>query len=408
MRIATAWQAMDQNPLRFLVSAWPWRSLLYLITGVLVGAATLLAGALLTASALLLLVVVVGLALFVALVLGGVAVARLERWRLRLVDLDETPDPHRDPLEPGFRGWLATRLRERVTWRELGFAVLASTALAWLDLMVLGFTFGLPAASFQAAATDPTARAWTIVGVLVLASWPWSVTAWAGARAALTRTILGPRDAELGSDITDVAESRRELVDAFESERSRIERDLHDGAQQRLVSMSITLGLARHDAVDGSEPARQLDTAREQLAAALTELRDLVRGLHPQLLRDNGLAAALEDNAGHSPVPVTVDVELPRRLPEHIETTAYFVFTEAMANVAKHSGATAAHLFCRHRTDTLLLEITDNGAGGADPGAGSGLTGLAGRVAVVDGRLRVSSPAGGPTLIRAEIPCRFE
>lgn len=131
-------------------------------------------------------------------------------------------------------------------------------------------------------------------------------------------------------------------------------------------------------------------------------------GLKPRVLRDSGLEAALADTVSRSPVPVTVDVQLPRRLPEHIETTAYFVFVEAMVNIAKHSGATAARLFSRHRTDTLLLEITDNGSGGADPRAGSGLTGLASRIAVVNGRLRLASPSGGPTLLRAEIPCRFE
>lgn len=408
MRVSTAWQAIDQNPLRFLASAWPWRSLLYLLSGVLVAAASLLLAGMLAAGTLVLLIFVIGLALLMVLALSGVAFGRLERRRLRLVDLDKTPDPHREPLDPGLRGWLATRLRERATWRELGFAVLASTALGWLDLLVLSFTFGLPVVSVRAPVDDPTAWPWAIIGVVVFASWPWSVTAWAGARAALTRMVLGPRDSELGSDISDIGESRQELVAAFESERSRIERDLHDGAQQRLASMSMSLGLARLDVPDGSDLADHLDTASAQLATALSELRDLVRGLKPQVLRDNGLAAALEDTASRCSVLVTIDVKLPRRLPEHIETTAYFVFAEALANIAKHSGATAARLFSRHRTDTLLLEIIDNGAGGADPRTGSGLTGLAGRIALVDGRLRLSSPSGGPTLLRAELPCRFE
>ncbi|WP_240519522.1 sensor histidine kinase [Amycolatopsis antarctica] len=203
-------------------------------------------------------------------------------------------------------------------------------------------------------------------------------------------------------------ESRARLVTAFEAERVRIERDLHDGAQQRLVSLRMALGLARLDAPDGTALAVRLDDAQDQLATALAELRDLVRGLTPRTLTDNGLVAALEDSAARSPVPVTVDLRLPRHLPPQVESAAYFVFTEAMANIARHSGASAARLYSRHHCDLLVLEVSDNGTGGADPAGGSGLTGLADRVDVVDGRLRLSSPRGGPTLVRVEIPCRFE
>ncbi|RZT86279.1 signal transduction histidine kinase [Pseudonocardia sediminis] len=426
MRVATAWQAMDQRPLRFLATAWPWRALGYLLSGVIVGGVVVAAAVIGVSGIVVPLMVPAGLLLLTVWALCGPAVARLERWRLRLVDLDPVPDPHRAPFERGVRALLSTRLRERATRREAGYALL-TLVLSCLDAVVLGIAFVLPVSMFLSPVDDPRAWPAVIVGVVLLLAAPYTVTAWAGARATLARTVLGPRDAELGAELTDVAASRRRLVDAFEAERARIERDLHDGAQQRLVSVSMALGLARLDADDGSPVAHRLDDARTELTAALAELRDLVRGLNPQVLKDNGLVAALEDSAGRSPVPTTVDVSLPRRLPPHVEVTAYFVATEAMTNVARHSGATAARLHGRHQADTLLLEISDNGVGGATPGGraldsrapgsgepggrepgGTGLAGLAERLTAADGRLRLSSPPGGPTLLRAEIPCRFE
>lgn len=397
---------MDQRPLRFLATAWPWRALVHLISGAVLGGGVLAAMGILASGLIVAVMVPAAVLLLVAFAACGVGVASFERWRLRLVDLDPVPDPHRASLTPGFRALLRTRCRERATWRESGFAVL-TLVLGCLDLLVLGFAFAVPVLLFGAPVDDPRSWPWVLVGVVVLAMAPYVVTAWAGARATLTRTVLGPRDTELGDELTDVGESRRRLVDAFEAERARIERDLHDGAQQRLVSLSMTLGLARLDAADQTPLARGLDDAQAQLAAALTELRNLVRGLNPQVLADNGLVAALEDNADRSPIAITVDVSLPRRLPAHVEATAYFVATEAMTNLARHSGATAARVHGRHHADTLLLEIVDNGVGGACPDAGTGLSGLAERVGAVDGRLRLSSPPGGPTLLRMELPCRF-
>ncbi|ALE74053.1 histidine kinase [Pseudonocardia sp. EC080610-09] len=397
MRIATAWQAMDQQPLRFLATPWPWRSLGYLVTGAALGAVVLGAFAV-PGSGLVLggpaLAVGTGSLLVLAVLSAGRPLAALERRRLRLVDDEPLPAP---PRLPG--PWW----RAAVTWREVGFALLVATGLAALDACVLGFSLVLPVLLALSPVDDPAAWPLVIVGVLLLLAAPWTVTAWAGARAALTRTVLGPRGAELGPGIADVA--TRRLIGAFETERARIERDLHDGAQQRLVALGVTLGLARLDATDGSPAAARLDDARDQLGLALAELRDLVRGLDPRTLADDGLAAAVEDHAARCPVPTEVDLRPAGLLPPRVATTAYFVLVEALTNTARHSGARSATVTGRRHADQLVLEVRDDGRGGADPGSGSGLTGLAERVALAGGRVRLSSPPGGPTLLRVELPC---
>ncbi|GLW67714.1 histidine kinase [Kitasatospora phosalacinea] len=404
-RPSTAWQAMARRPWAFLASGWPWRAAAYLLSGVLVGAAAVLVLVAGLVAGLVLLVVLVGVAPLAGVVLAATAVAAVERWRLRLVDDDPAPDPHRPPSGPGPRAWVASRLTERATWRELGFTLVSACALWWLDVLVLAFAFGLPALCF--AATDGSTWPWTVFGALVLLASPWTVTSWAGARAALARTLLAPRDEELGAQLQEVRAARSRLLDAFDAERVRIERDLHDGAQQHLVALGLTLGLLDLD-LPADSPARpQLARAQRQLGDAHRELRDLLRGLNPPVLADHGLAAAVRERAGRLPLPVAVDLDLPGRLPPQLETHLYYLVSEALTNVARHSGASRAAVHGRYRADLLVLEITDDGAGGADPALGTGLTGLADRLAAVDGRLRVSSPPGGPTLLHVEVPCHF-
>ncbi|MET7732919.1 sensor domain-containing protein [Streptomyces sp. NPDC005402] len=405
MQPTTAWQAMAQRPLSFLTSSWPWRSLAYLSGGVVVGAAAVLVFTLGLAAGLALLVVLIGVAPLVGMVLVSTLVARVERRRLRLVDLDHLSDPHRAPDGPGLRAWTSTRLKEQVTWRELMFTLLSAAALWWMDLMVLAFSFGIPATTF--ASTGRETWPWTVFGAIVLLASPYTVTSWAGARAAMARTFLAPRDKELGEELREVRASQSRLLDAFDAERVRIERDLHDGAQQRLVSLGMTLGLMRLEVPEGSTQAELLTQAEAQLSTAHQELRALIRGLNPPVLADHGLVAAIEDYAGRFPIPVTVDLRLPERLPRKLETTMYYLINEAMTNIAKHSGATSAQVRGRYHSDLLILDITDDGHGGVDPEAGSGVTGLADRVTALDGRMRVSSPAGGPTLLHVEVPCRF-
>ncbi|MFI5801601.1 sensor histidine kinase [Streptomyces sp. NPDC051561] len=405
MRPTTAWQAMVQSPLSFLTSSWPWRSLGYLAGGVVAGAVVTALLAVGLAAGLVFAVAVVGVAILAGVVLGSTEVAALERARLRLVDLDPVPDPHRRPETPGAKAWITSRLKEQVTWRELTFTLISAAALWWLDLLVLLFSFGLPAVLI--ASIDGETWLWTVFSACVLLASPYTVTSWAGARAALTRTFLAPRDQELGEELREVRASQARLLDSFDAERVRIERDLHDGAQQRLVSLGMTLGMLRLDTPPDSPQSGLLAEAEAQLAIAQQELRALIRGLNPPVLADHGLVAAIEDYAGRFPVPVTVDLVLPARLARKLETTMYYLINEAMTNIAKHSGATSATVHGRYHSDLLILEITDDGHGGVDAEAGTGVTGLADRVTALDGRMRVSSPVGGPTLLHVEVPCRF-
>lgn len=201
----------------------------------------------------------------------------------------------------------------------------------------------------------------------------------------------------------DLRRSRVDLVDAFETERRRIERDLHDGVQQRLVALTLTLGRAEYDLPDG--PARSLvQDAQRQAETALEELRSTVRGIHPRVLVDHGLAAAVHEIADRSAVPVRVDLTVPDDLPPSVEAAAYFVVSEALTNVARHAAATSARVHGRVDGRSLVLTVVDDGIGGAVPAPGSGLSGLALRLEALDGTLVVTSPPGGPTEVRMTCP----
>ncbi|WP_433717699.1 sensor domain-containing protein [Actinoplanes sp. CA-051413] len=404
------WQALGSR--RFLLSAWPWRAAAYLLGGALTGALVLLAGLLLlTAGAL----VVLGPAAFT---LAGLPVARAERRVRRLLDDRPLPDAHRTPPRPGLRSWLHTRYTEPVTWRELGHALLL--ALLWpFDVLAVVLTVAVPLALLATpillgvdgdqvnvlkawpVTSWPLAVAVAALAAPVFALAAYGMTVYAGARAALARTLLTGPDAR----ITELTRSRVRLVDAFEAERARIERDLHDGAQQRLVALTMMLGLARLDAPAG--PLTTLLTrAQDEAERALTELRELIRGIHPPLLTDFGLPAAVHELADRSVLPVTVGLDLPGRFPAPIESTAWFVVCEAVANLTRHSGAAQAEITGGYADGTLTVRVRDDGRGGADPDGGTGLLRLGDRVSVVDGRLTLSSPPGGPTVLTVELPCR--
>jgi len=209
-----------------------------------------------------------------------------------------------------------------------------------------------------------------------------------------------------------LARSRAEIVVATDAERRRIERDLHDGAQQRLVSLAMNLGMARERFSDVPSPANQvIAEAHEEALMALSEVREFVRGLHPAVLNDRGLDAALSGLAARAPLPVKLTVDLPRPAPPSVEAVAYFIVSEALTNVVRHSQATRAEVAVAREGDTLRIVATDNGTGGvalddADTGVrGTGLKGLMQRAASVDGTLAIHSPPGGPTVITAELPC---
>ncbi|GGR97521.1 histidine kinase [Streptomyces nojiriensis] len=418
----TPWHALAHR--RYLRSAWPWRAAGYLAGSALTGIPVLLVLVLLAAAGATLSLVLVGLPLLALLGLAGVPVAAVERRRLRLVDRTPTGTPHRTPAEPGLLAWARLRYREQATWRELAYAVLHGLLLWWVDLAVVATLLGLPLLLLTtplqlALAADgevkvvklwlvtsyPPAFAIAAAGAVLLPALLHPLGALAGARAALTRALLAPRERELQGLLAEVTRSRARLVDAFEAERRRIERDLHDGAQQRLVALTMTLGLARLDAPPGPL-ADRLATAHDEAGKVLAELRELIHGIHPQVLTDYGLTGALADAAERSAVPVDTDLGtgLPR-LPESVEAAAYFAVCEALANIGRHSGAARAAVTARHTGAALVIAVTDDGRGGADPAAGSGLTGLADRIAVLDGTLAITSPPGGPTVLSLEIPC---
>ncbi|MGW1896987.1 sensor histidine kinase [Streptomyces hirsutus] len=424
MHPRNVWQAMSAPG--FLLSAWPWRAAAYLVTGAVAGAVTLVGIVAAAAAGGVLAVVVVGLPLLVLTALAGIPVAQVERHRLRLVDRDPAPGRHRQPTAAGPWAWLTTRLQERATWRELGYALLFAGLLWPVDALVVTTALALPLSTVATpllmatvgegeeakvlkqwtVTTWPTAFGVAVLGLLLLALGAYALGLAAGARAELTRVLVAPRGGDLGARVVELTRSRVRLVDAFEAERRRIERDLHDGAQQRLVALTMALGLARLDAPPGPL-ADQLAKAHGEAGKALEELRELIRGIHPKVLADYGLKAAVDDAADRSVVPVDVRLELSGRLPRAVEAAAYFVVCEALANTARHSGADRAEVTGGHRDGRLFLEIRDDGRGGAEAGEGSGLTGLADRVSVLGGKISLSSPPGGPTLLRVEIPCEW-
>lgn len=244
-----------------------------------------------------------------------------------------------------------------------------------------------------------------VLGLVFVA--PWLTVGLATLQLRMATALLGPDpEAFHAAQMSRLETSRTAAVDSAEHERRRIERDLHDGAQQRLVALAANLGSARQKLDDDPESGRQMVAdAHEEAKAALREIRDLVRGIHPVILEDRGLDAALSAVVARSPVPVALDVDVAVRPTAAIESAAYFVVNEALANVARHSGATRAHVSVARAGDRLVIEVRDDGVGGADPNGGTGLQGLRDRVAGLGGTMYVISPAGGPTTISVELPC---
>jgi signal transduction histidine kinase len=216
---------------------------------------------------------------------------------------------------------------------------------------------------------------------------------------------IGPRrERELTERVDELTRTRRGALDVQATELRRIERDLHDGAQARLVALTMQLGRAEEKLADRPEVAELVRAARAEAGSAISELRDLARGIAPPVLADRGLTAAVESLGQRSAIPVQVDVDVDRRPPPVVETAAYFVVAEALTNAAKHAGGAPARVWARAGDDGLVIEVSDSGTGGADP-VGGGLTGLRHRVEALDGNLTVTSPPGGGTVVRAELPC---
>jgi signal transduction histidine kinase len=368
-----------------------------------------------------------GLALICApLTLLSVRGAQAERRRIASSLGYRVSSPYRRlPRGPTLES-ASARAEDPAVWRDLAYLLLllpvgaaefvglaaALVALAgtitlpaWL---VVAFPEGVPLWQQVRIDTLPETLTVAIVALPVAALSGYLVIAGLSrAHVALGRALLGPsRGARLAERVEELTESRSRVLAAALAERRRIERDLHDGAQQRLVTLAMELGMAKTKMATDPAAARSLlEEAHGEAKRALADIRDLVRGIHPALLSDRGLEAAISALADRCPVQIEVDVDLDGRPPEAVETTACFVVAEALANVAKHSGAKEARITVRREPhDRLVIEVIDDGRGGADSESGTGLAGLRDRLAALDGRLFVESPSGGPTRVRAELP----
>ena len=398
--------------LRMPVSAQAWRATAQVVVDVPVGglAFGLAVGG--TAAGFgLLPAFLVGVPVLLLVLLGAHGFAKVERARLELFTGIRVPGWTVPP------GWLA-RLRCGGLWREVLYALaLLPVAVVGAALVVGTWAAGLALTLLPllAQSAEPgagiTGEVPTVllllVGLALLLTAPWVALGWVQVDAALLRALLGPREDEvLAARVEVLTDTRERVVQAGDAERVRIERDLHDGAQQSLVALAMSLGRARAKLDDDPEAARVLlDEAHGEAKRALAELRDLARGIHPAVLTDRGLDAALSALAARSPVPVSVEVDVQERPSPTIEAVAYFVVAESLTNVAKHARARAAAVRVLQSSGCLYVTVLDDGVGGADLGLGTGLTGLRDRVAAVDGRLALSSPAGGPTELTVELPC---
>ena len=407
-----------------VISAQTWLAVIHLLTGLFLGSLVFVLVVTFAAAGVGLVVVFLSGILVLAATLWLCAqFGRAERARFALMlgRLIPAPVPPAATLTGWRRLWRITW--SSPTWRQFGYALLRlplsvvqvcvllvvwAAALALITLPAYSFALprGGPVLGGQVVRGPGQLAGAVVVGLLVLLAAPWVTQALALLDGAVAGRLLGPgRRADLTARIGELETSRAQVVDAAEHERRRIERDLHDGAQQRLVSLAMELGRARAKFGTDPQAAEEIvGQAHDQAKEALSELRNLVRGVHPPVLSDRGLDAALSGLAARCPVPVNVRVDLPERPPAAVEAIAYFVVAEALTNIAKHAHAAHAEVSVSRSGDLLLVVITDDGSGGADP-AGQGLSGLAARVAGVDGRLSVISPAGGPTSIEAALPC---
>ncbi|MBV9464804.1 MAG: sensor histidine kinase [Solirubrobacterales bacterium] len=350
---------------------------------------------------------------------------RLAGWLLRR----PIPGLYRQPPNGGLWARVETITRDLQTWKDCGWLVLDSvlgfvlatatmtfTALVFAYIVMPLWWWAIPDPHHQYATLNlgiytVTSTGWAfLTTALGLALTPLALVINHGAakgHAALAASILGPSERQrLNARVQELASSRADVVEAGTEQLERIERDLHDGAQARLVALAMELGMAEEELSKDPDAAREtVRKARHQALSALGELRDLSRGLRPALLEDRGLATAIEDLAHRAPLPVTLtfrgDIE---NTPDTIQTAAYFVVAEALTNAAKHSGAASVRVSVQRTETALDATIVDDGKGGANA-QGAGLAGLRKRVRALDGRLELSSPPGGPTSVKAEIPC---
>ena len=374
-----------------------------------------------------LLITLVGLPILTATFLLARGGAYVERRRVALflgVEIDQ-PARRAHAADRGFRRLLAP-FRDRTTWKEVAYLWIAHPVLSVVSFTVAVTAWAVPlwaiTLPIYAIRWQNTApEIWTgerldtplktllaaLAGLLMLPLVPWVIRGMAAVDAALARALLSPskRD-ELEEQIGTLRETQARSVDIAIADRRQIERDLHDGAQQRLLALGMDLGMALEKFETDPERARELvGDAHEEVQRAVQELRDLARGIHPAVLTDRGLDAALSSLAARSPVPVRLETDLQGRPPASVEATAYFIVAEALTNAARYASPSLVEVRVRQAGSRLLLAVTDDGVGGAEVSPGGGLAGLVDRASSVEGTVHVVSPAGGPTVVTAELPC---
>jgi signal transduction histidine kinase len=327
----------------------------------------------------------------------------------------------------GILGRLQRWAGDSARWRDLGWLLVAASlgfALAMLSATIFLSIFWYLVFPFLFAVTpdgvfdmqlgfmtiDTQAESflvWTAALFFFLVWWFASIPL-TRLRAGIDRAMLSNRTQRLEARVRDLSSSRAESVDQSAAEIRRIERDLHDGAQARLVALGMSLGMADEMLARDPEAARtMLAEARLTTSAALGDLRSVVRGIHPPVLADRGLAGAVQALAMDMAIPVTVTVTITGRPPAPVESAAYFAVAECLANVVKHARAARAWISLERRDDGLHVEVGDDGCGGADPAAGTGIRGVVRRLSAFDGTLALSSPQGGPTLVTIDVPRAF-
>ncbi|MFI8961489.1 sensor histidine kinase [Streptomyces sp. NPDC053493] len=409
-----------------------WRAVGYVLTGLPLSVAYFCLAVTLVSAGAGLLVTFLG----VPVLAGTLALCRgfgaVERARARgMLGLDvRAPEPVRGRTG-GALSWMGATLKSGVSWRHLLYALLhlpwavfsfAVTVALWCWGWTL-FTYPLWQWAFPMYAGQAGLQLYgdethsfyldtpfeigvtSAVGLVFVLVGPWILRGLVAVDRLMVAGLLGP--SRLASRVTELESDRGVVVDTAAADLRRIERDLHDGAQARLVSLAMDLGLAKEKlAEDPRAAAAMVDEAHGEVKLALQELRDLARGIHPAVLTDRGLDAALSAVAARCTVPVSVDVDLPARPAAAIEGIAYFTVSELLQNVSKHAKARRAAVDVWRTDGRLMLQVRDDGVGGADVAAGRGLAGLTERLDAVDGVLAVDSPAGGPTTVTAELPWR--
>jgi signal transduction histidine kinase len=399
-------------PWTFLLSATPWRSLLDVTLTALVG----------------LVVVAPVVATWFLAPVWAVAVARLGRRLPVVLGLPRIPDPRSSGRDRPTT--LRGRFRDPLVWCELGylpvFLLVAAIGFALVVLTLVAVSVAVGAATGAHPQDDDVIRTWLdglrlnppveLAGALVvLVVLLYAVTALATVHDLAARALLADRAGELEHRVEELTDSRRALLDGFDAERRRIERDLHDGAQQQLTVLSMNIGLLSVDLDAAERDGRDLGALRQALDRisgnvddAVEALRASIRGIHPRVLVDHGLGAAVDELSARSPLSVHVAVDLPVRPPARVETAAYFVVSEALTNAARHGGAATVQVTAGTTDDRFRLEVADDGVGGAVASPGGGLDGLRERAAVLGGSFHVDSPSGGPTVLRFTAPMHGE